>query len=30
MERRSATDNEAPHFLLMMVRAARAVDLLRK
>ncbi len=30
MERHPATDNNAPHFLPMMVRAARAVDLLAK
>jgi hypothetical protein len=27
MERHPATDNNAPHFLAMMVRAPRAVDL---
>ncbi len=30
MERRAPADNNAPHFLDMMVRALRAVDLLRK
>ena len=30
MERRRPVDNAPPHFLTMMVRAARAVDLLAK
>jgi len=30
MERHPPADNAAPHFLAMMVRAPRAVDLLRK
>jgi hypothetical protein len=30
MERSPPADNEAPHFLTMMVRAPRAVDLLAK
>jgi len=30
MDRRWSIGNEAPHFLTMMVRAARAVDLLAK
>jgi len=30
MDRHRPADNEAPHFLDMMVRAPRAVNLLRK
>ena len=30
MEHRRPADNALPHFLTMMVRAPRAVDLLRK
>jgi len=30
MDRHPPSDNKTPHFLAMMVRAPRAVDLLRK